>query len=91
MAGLSAAEDDPEVDKEVGAEAFEALLASVIITCKGALGGEANIESAEAADITEASEAVVDGEADGRKTRLLEGLGFTSKIDTVWPNKSIQV
>ena len=51
MAGLSVAEDDPEVMHEVAA-----LFASVI-TCRGALGGEAKIESAEAVEAEMAAEA----------------------------------
>ena len=50
--GLSIAEDDPEVMHEVAA-----LFASVI-TCRGALGGEAKIESAEAVEAAMAAEAV---------------------------------
>ena len=51
VAGLSVAEDDPEVMHEVAA-----LFASVI-TCRGALGGEAKIESAEAVEAEMAAEA----------------------------------
>ena len=66
MAGLSVAEDDPEVMHEVAA-----LFASVI-TCRGALGGEAKIESAEAVEAEMAAEAwseVVD-EAGKEKTLI---------------------
>ena len=52
MTGLSVTEDDPEVMHEVAA-----LFASVI-TCRGALGGEAKIESAEAVEAAMAAEAV---------------------------------
>ena len=52
VAGLSVADDDPEVMHEVAA-----LFASVITCCRGALGGEAKIESAEAVEAAMAAEA----------------------------------